>query len=122
MTGSGFIRTLLLVEAATFLAASSIHAGYLVTGYQHREARIAEGGIGMVLLAGAALIWLRPEWTRRAGLMTQGFALLGTLVGIFTIVVGVGPRTVPDIIYHIAIVLVLVWGLVVTASRQPRET
>ncbi len=41
-------------------------------------------------------------------------ALLGTLVGIFTIAVGVGPRTVPDIAYHILIVGVLVWGLIVT--------
>ncbi len=36
----------------------------------------------------------------------------------FTIVVGVGPRTVPDIAYHVAIVAVLVWGLVV-AKRAP---
>jgi hypothetical protein len=33
------------------------------------------------------------------------------LVGIFTIVIGVGPRTIPDIGYHIGIVLVLIWGL-----------
>jgi hypothetical protein len=36
---------------------------------------------------------------------------LGTLVGIFTIIVGVGPRSVPDVVYHIVMVLVLVWGL-----------
>jgi hypothetical protein len=48
------------------------------------------------------------------GLAAQGFALLGTLVGIFTIVVGVGPRSVLDIIDHVAIVAVLVRGLVVS--------
>lgn len=120
MTASGFTVALLLVEAATFFVASLIHSGFLVTGYQHREARIAEGVIAIVLLSGAALTWMRPEWARRAGLTAQGFALLGTLVGIFTIIVGVGPRTVPDIIYHIAIVLVLAWGLVVAGAR-PRE-
>jgi hypothetical protein len=39
---------------------------------------------------------------------------------LFTIAVGVGPRTVPDIAYHIAIVLVLVWGLRV-AARTPER-
>jgi len=45
--------------------------------------------------------------------------LLGTLVGIFTIAIGVGPRTVPDIVYHVTIVIVLVSGLVVAARRPP---
>jgi hypothetical protein len=34
------------------------------------------------------------------------------------IAVGVGPRTGPDILYHIAIVAVLVWGIVV--ARRAR--
>jgi hypothetical protein len=84
-----------------------------------RQARIAEGVIATVLLAGAAFTWVRPAWTRRAGLFTQAFALLGTLIGIFTIVVGVGTRTAPDVIYHIAIVGVLVLGLLV-ATRAAR--
>lgn len=29
-----------------------------------------------------------------------GFALLGTFVGVFTIAIGIGPRTVPDIVFH----------------------
>jgi len=56
--------------------------------------------------------------TRAAGLGAQAFALVGTLVGIFTIAIGVGPRTGPDIAYHIAIVAVLVAGLIV-AARAP---
>jgi hypothetical protein len=102
----------MLFETATFLAASFIHSGAMIAGYEHQQARIAEGVIAIVLLVGAALTWIRPAWTRQAGLAAQGFALLGTLVGIFTIIVGVGPRTVPDIAYHLAIVVVLVWGLI----------
>lgn len=45
------------------------------------------------------------------GRMAQGFALLGTCVGIFTIIVGIGPRTVPDYILHLCMVTLLVWGL-----------
>jgi hypothetical protein len=84
------------------------------SGYEHREARNAETVIGVVLVAGAMLTWIRPASARAAGLAAQGFALLGTLVGIFTIVIGVGPRSVLDIIYHVAIVAVLVRGLVVS--------
>jgi len=92
--------------------------GVLVDGYEHRESRVAESVIALVLLAGLALSLIRPAWTREAGLAAQGFALLGTLVGVFTIIVGVGPRTAPDIVYHLGIVAVLVWGLVV-AARAP---
>jgi hypothetical protein len=102
----------MLLEAASFIAASLIHSGVIIAGYEHQKARIAECVIATVLLVGAALTWIRPAWTRQAGLAAQGFALLGTLVGIFTIIVGVGPRTLPDIVYHLAIVVVLVWGLI----------
>lgn len=71
-----------------------------------------------MLLAGLSLTWIRPAAVRTIGLAAQGFALLGTLVGIFTIIVGVGPRTVPDIVYHIAIVIVLAWGLRVAAGAR----
>ena len=112
------IRVFLLAEAATFILAAMIHAGLLISGYEHREARIAESIIGAVLLAGAAVAWIRPAWTRRAGLFAQGFALFWTLVGIVTIIVGIGPRTPVDVAYHISIVAVLVWGLLV-ARRTP---
>ena len=68
----GTIRSFLLFEAATFLVASLIHSGVLIAGYEHQKDRIAEGVIAL--------------------------ALLGTLIGVFTIAVGVGPRTAPDIV------------------------
>jgi hypothetical protein len=64
---------------------------------------------GLVLLAGLICSSIRPGWTRRAGLAAQGFARLGMLVGAFTIAIGVGPRTVPDVIYHVTILIVLAW-------------
>ena len=112
------IRFFLLIEAASFIAASLVHSGVLITGYEHQKARIAESVLAVVLLSAAVLTWVRPTWTRKAGLAAQGFALLGTLVGIFTIIVGVGPRTVPDVVYHITIVAVLVWGLVIAKQAD----
>jgi hypothetical protein len=114
------IRLFMLFEAATFIAASLIHSGVLIAGYEHHRARIAEGVIALVLLGGTATTWIRPAWMRKAGLAAQAFALLGTLVGVFTIVIGIGPRTIPDIAYHVAIVAVLVWGLVI-AKRAPAD-
>ena|SRR2546426_2422846 len=112
------IRIFMLFEAAAFVAASLVHSGALIAGYEHHKARIAEAVIAIVLLAAMARSWIRPASTRRVGLAGQAFALVGTLIGLFTIAVGVGPRTVPDIAYHIAIVIVLVSGLVV-AKRAP---
>jgi hypothetical protein len=105
------MRLFLFGEASTFVVAALIHRGVLFGGYQHRDAAIAESVIGTVLLAGLALTWIRPQAFRAIAIAAQGFALLGTLVGIFTIVVGVGPRTVPDVVYHVAIVMVLASGL-----------
>jgi len=111
----------MLFEAATFVAAALIHFGVLFGGYEHQAAGTAESVIAVVLLVGLGLVWVLPAWTRGAGLAGQGFALLGTLVGLFTIAIGVGPRTVPDLVYHGFIVVVLIWGLVV-AARSPHPT
>lgn len=109
--GSSTVRFLLFLEGSAFGLASAIHSGSLVRGYRHPAARNAEAVIAVVLLGALVLTLIRPLWVRRVSLLAQAFALAGTLVGIFTIIVGVGPRTTPDIIYHIAIVLLLAWGL-----------
>jgi hypothetical protein len=112
------IRLFVFIEGAAFIAAALTHFGLLMDGYEHQKAGTAESVIGIVLLVGLALTWIRPGSTRAVGLAVQAFALLGTLVGIFTIAIGVGPRTVPDITFHIGIVLVLAWGLIITARAR----
>lgn len=69
--------------------------------------------IGGVLLLGLLLSLLRSDWTRPVAIGAQGFALLGTIVGLVTIAIGVGPRTVPDLVYHLLIIAALAWGLAV---------
>jgi hypothetical protein len=114
------IRLFLLSAGASFLAAGLIHRGVFLTGYAHQQASIAETTIAIVLLVSLGLTWIWPGQTRPIGLVAQAFALLGTLVGVFTIAIGVGPRTAPDIAYHITILAVLTWGLVV-ATRAPAD-
>ena len=103
------IRLFLLAEAAAFLAAALTHLGVLVRGYEHREAATAESVIGAVLLAGFALTWVLPARTRAIGTATQGFALMGTYIGAFVAVIGVGPSTPPDIAFHVGMLLALFW-------------
>ena len=112
------IRLFLLFQGASFAIAGLIHRGMLIGNYQHPQAATAESTIAVVLLVAFGLTWLWPARTRLIGIAAQAFALLGTLVGAFTIAIGVGPRTVPDIAYHLAILVALVWGLVV-AARAP---
>jgi hypothetical protein len=114
------LKVFMLLEAASFTFASLIHSGVFIAGYEHPEARVGESVIATVLFVGLAFAWIRPAWTRRVSLAAQGFALMGTLVGILTIIVGIGPRTLPDIVYHAGILIVLVWGLTVAARTRTR--
>ena len=109
--GISAVRLLLSLEGSAFALASVIHSGRVLQGYAHLQARNAEAVIAVVLFGALVLTWIRPSWFRRISLYAQAFALGGTMVGILTIIVGVGPRTTPDVIYHVAIVLLLAWGL-----------
>jgi hypothetical protein len=73
--------------------------------------------IAAVLLLGLVLTWVRRHQLARIGLVAQGLALLGTVIGILTVIGGISPRTVPDIVYHVAILLVLGWGLAIARQQ-----
>jgi hypothetical protein len=82
---------------------------------------VAESVIATVLFAGAILTSLGPSWTRGVGIAAQAFALIGVLIGLFTIALGVGPRTAADVAYHLAIVAVLIWGLIAAAGSRSSD-
>jgi hypothetical protein len=115
------VERFLGVEALVFATAALVHAGVLLDGYQHRQARMAESVIAAVLMLGLITSVIRPRSSRAAGLVAQGFALLGTLVGITMITIGVGPQTTLDIALHVCMVTLLVSGLIL-ATRAPRAT
>ena len=111
------VRMFLGGEAIAFAIAALVHAGVVIDGYQHREARIAESVIAGVLTLGFMVSTMRPQASRATGLAAQGFALLGTLVGITTIIIGVGPQSALDVALHVGFVTLLVAGLVIVARR-----
>jgi hypothetical protein len=112
------IRLFVLFECVAFFVAALTHFGVLVNGYEHGKAGTAESVIAFVLLIGLILTLISPQSMRGIRLVVQGFALVGTLAGIFIVVIGIGPRTIPDITYHVVIVPVLVWGLVTTSRAR----
>lgn len=112
-----YVQVFLLVEAAGFGAAALVHAGLLAQGYEHREAAIAESVIAIVLTSGLAATVIAPVRSRAIGLAAQGFALLGTLVGIFTMAIGIGPQSAFDVALHAGFVALLITGLTVAARR-----
>lgn len=115
MTTQQTVRAFLLIEAVAFLVAGAIHSGMFVAIDTHYQAATAESIIGVVLLVSFGLTWVWSSQARLIGLLAQAFAAFGTMVGLFTIAVGVGPRSVGDIAFHLAVLAVLGWGIVVTA-------
>jgi hypothetical protein len=112
------IRAFLLTEAIVFALAALVHRGILLDGYRHQQAFVAETVIALVLAGAVGAGVAAPRVARVVGLGAQAFALVGTCVGLVAIAVGVGPRTVPDLVYHLAIVAVLLVGIVLGARRS----
>ena len=101
----------LILEILVFAGASLFHFGVFKKGYEHPKARIAELVIGIILFGGLISGLLFPDQLRTIALIVQAIALFGTLIGIFTIIVGVGPRSVPDYLFHLSMITLLVTGL-----------
>src|SRR5438093_432184 len=98
--------------------AAAFHFGVFLPEFAHGAAAAAESVIASVLLGGLLATWILPRAVRGIALTVQGFALIGTFVGLFTIAIGIGPRTVPDLVIHAIMVLELVWGLVVAGRAR----
>src|ERR671935_974071 len=111
-------RLLLILQIVLFAGAALMHAGVLTQGHEHSAARNAESVIALVLLVGLVSTTLVPESSRGIALGVQGFALLGTIVGLFTIAIGIGPRTTIDLILHGVMIALVVTGLIVVGRHR----
>jgi hypothetical protein len=111
------IRGFLLMQLALFLVLVSIHFGLPIGGYHHRAAGTTELVITAVLFAGLLLTWMPLPWSRRAATVAQCFGTLVVLVGLVTIALGIGPRTILDLTLNGALLLTLPAGLAITQRK-----
>ena len=111
------VRGFLLVQIAMFLVLVMIHFGLLIGGYGHPAAGTTESVIAGVLVFGFLLTWTPPPWSQRAATAAQSFGTLGVLVGLLTITVGIGPRTILDLSLDVVLLLALIAGLATTKRR-----
>jgi hypothetical protein len=103
----------MVVVAITLVVASALHLSGHVTGrssqFDADHAGIAEAIIGAVLAAGAAtMVWL-PSQARIVGIIVNGLAIAGFILGLTMTVRG---GHLPDIGYHLVVLPALVGSLV----------
>ena len=103
----------MIVEAVTFLVASSLH----LTVEWEPQAAIPEALIGVVLLVGAAFVLLDAGNARAVALTTSGFAVLGTCLG--AAITLAGGQLSLNLAYHAVILTTLIVSLVLMA--RPRR-
>jgi len=114
------MRGALALQAAIFLVAVSIHFGLLFQGYSHRAAGTAESIIAVALLVALVVTLLSPSRARVVAIAAQSFGILGVIVGLFTIAIGVGPRTALDLGLHALMLITLVAGLIIAIQNKTR--
>jgi hypothetical protein len=82
--------------------------------------------IAAVLVFGLLLTWTALPWSERAATAARSFGTLGVLVGLFTIALGIGPRTILDLSLNVVLLLTLIAGLAITKRGaghvQPTRT
>ena len=109
-------RVLLLFEAIAFAVAGLVHSGVIPDDpYTHYRAAVAESAIAVILLIGWAFTFFRFPVARGAAITVQALALLGTIAGMVVTVLGIGPQTLPDTVFQLAMLLVLMGGLIAFA-------
>jgi hypothetical protein len=115
----------MLLEAATFGVAAVLHldARFSLVFVTVRGERVGQAAVGElivagVLVVGAIVVLARPADARRLACVVTGFAIFGVIVGLLTIALGVGPRTIPDLVYQVAIMTVLLISFAVLMNRR----
>ncbi|HLI55455.1 MAG TPA: hypothetical protein VKY26_00345 [Actinomycetota bacterium] len=114
-----------VLEALTFLTASMLHLGtHLpllgITGEKFPGAVIPEALIGIVMLAGSAVVLAAPRRAWGIALGTHVFAAAGTGVGISVVLGGAKAHPASDSIYHVTILAVLLAMVAVLARKRSR--
>ncbi len=112
------IRIIILLLIIIFVLASLVHFGILIGGYEHDKARVAELIIAVILAIGFITGIINPAAAEKAARITLWIALAGTLIGLFTIIIGVGLQSSLDLVLHSVMILLLGLGLIFTKKKN----
>ena len=102
------LRVLMVVAAVSLLVAAALHAGLIIPG-PFDSAAPYETGVAVILLVGLGITFIGGTAARWGALV---LALGGASIGLFLALRGLAPNTVPDIVYHVALVAALLVGIV----------
>ena len=110
----------MLVEAVTLGAAASLHLGLgAVRGEQAPSSAIGELVVAGALVCGAVVVRAGTPHARLLAFVVTAFALLGVIAGLTAIALDLAPRTVPDLVCYLVIMVVLLISFGVLMSRRP---
>jgi hypothetical protein len=116
--GIAIMRVLVISEALIFLLAALQHLGVSISlGFtllaepRIIAAAIVEGSSGLFFVVCAAVLFSGRDWAWVAALIAHIYALAGVLLGIFSLAMGFGPRTLTNDIYHMVMLLLIMPGL-----------
>jgi hypothetical protein len=121
------VGMLAVLYAITFLLGALLHLGVRIPlGFavlaepRIIPATIVEGLCGLGLAVGAYAVLTGRSWAWSAVTGAYAFALGGVLLGTVALAVGAGPNTELNTIYHRAMLVALVAGLVVLLTPSGR--
>jgi hypothetical protein len=111
-TSYALLRWIMAIGAVSLLIAAALHAGLIIPG-PYDSAAMYETIIAVILVIGIGVTFLSGPWARWGALVTLVVSVAGASVGLFLAIRGAGPNTVPDLMYHVGLVLWLLAGVVV---------
>jgi hypothetical protein len=106
------LRLVMLVQAASLLVAAALHAGLVMAG-PFDQAAVYEASLGVLLLLALGLSFVvSSQSAGLAALAAQALTLAGASLGVYLALLGVAPDSTLDIVYHVALIGLLIVGLV----------
>lgn len=112
------LRWILAAAALSLFVVAAVHAGLVIPG-PFDEAAVYEASVGVVLTIGLGLTFVGPTVARWGGITALVIALVGASIGMYMAIRGIGPNSVPDMVYHVALIAFLLTGIVVAWRAGP---
>ena len=100
------LRSIMAVAALSLLGLAALHSGLVIPG-PFNEARCTRSSVAVVLVVGIKPTFFGRDGARWGGLASTLLALVGASIGLYMALRRLGPNTVPNIVYHMAVIALL---------------